>query len=132
MSYDIYYTGQKPVLYDSQCRKQSASFLLNLHLKSNKRRENSHCVSVLENSALPNRVYINYIASEASTMKRGHGRFFYADEKQLGTKEGGVGEKEEGLQVFQADKNGNVPLASQHPFIKASCWALGKGEGEER
>ena len=46
---------------------------------------------------------------------------------------GGGGEgREEGPGVFEADKNGNVPLAAQHPCIKASCRSLGsKGGGGE-
>lgn len=52
MLHDIYCTGQKLAFCDRQCGKQSGSFLLNLHLESNKRRKNSHCGSVSEMSAL--------------------------------------------------------------------------------
>ncbi len=44
----------------------------------------------------------------------------------------GWGEREEGLGVFEADKNGNVPLAAQHPCIKASCRSLGSNERGRR
>lgn len=44
----------------------------------------------------------------------------------------GRGGREEGLGVFEADKNGNAPLAAHHLGIKASCWSLGSQEGEER
>lgn len=76
---------------------------------------------------LPDRVYINYTASEAYTMKKGK-----ADSFMLMRSSSGWGEREEGPGVFEADKNGNVPLAAQHPCIKASCWSLGSLEGEER
>lgn len=77
---------------------------------------------------LPDRVYINYTASEAYTMKK-KGK---ADSFMLMRSSSGWGEREEGPGVFEADKNGNVPLAAQHPCIKASCWSLGSLEGEER
>lgn len=38
-------------------------------------------------------------------------------------------EEEEGSGVFEADKNGNLPLAAQHRRIKASCSSLGSREG---
>lgn len=43
-------------------------------------------------------VYINYSASEALALDKGHGRFFNADEKQFGM----GGEREEGLRSLRS------------------------------
>lgn len=78
---------------------------------------------------LPDHVYINYAASEACTVKKGNGRLFYADEKQFGMWREEEEEEEEGPGVFEADKNGNVPLLLNTPVSKLLVGVWGDFKG---
>lgn len=71
--------------------------MLNLHLKSNKKRRWGGGDAAADRSKgfvlfpLPDHVCINYAASEASTLRKRKGRIFYADERQFEMWSGGGG-----------------------------------------
>jgi len=125
---DIYSTGQTLASLDSRLRKPGESFfLLNLHLKSNKR-ETSHRGSVVEISALSPPRSCRYQLRCVWSIHKGD----MAASFMLTRGSSAWGKGEEGLRVFQADTNGNVPPRCSTPLYQSFLPRSGEqGGGRE-